>query len=253
MGPRSVIVWFDIQAWRFLHLLVTGSQKIGYRMKSGGPKRRMHLILLFDLVDITARAPQSTTKIGGFLMVPLAALALPIVVLLFGGWLMLEVSGRNRIAIQASLAADPLPKSLASRIGGYNAEDALTYWNKLDDDGRRAELTFLQIDLLFAVFYSAALAFSIITVWTAGDFRFNPTLLMIPVVVALVADWTETAIHMKHLQGSGIKALLAKDIDPTAIKVASIATVTKWISVGVACLTPVALLIITFATREKHD
>lgn len=185
-------------------------------------------------------------------MVTLTALALPIIIIVFGGWLMLEASGRNRVVAAAAETSEPIRKPLASRISGYGAEEVLTYWNRLGDDGRRAEVTFLRIDFLFAIFYSAALAFSIITTWTASDFRISLVLLLVPVAAALAADWTETAIHLKHLDGHITKTFTLQDIDPIAIKIASIATVTKFVGVGVAYLVPVALVLISFTTRGKQ-
>ena len=54
-------------------------------------------------------------------MISIAAIALPIFALLVGGWLLLEVSGRNRIANDPSI-----PKPLQSRVTGYDASDATT-------------------------------------------------------------------------------------------------------------------------------
>src|SRR5688572_2606668 len=109
------------------------------------------------------------------LLISLAAVSLPIIVFMVGGWLMMEVSGRNEVLREAaSRGVDLKSMSLSMKPSGYDVADVEKYWDKLGPKGRTAELQFLRIDLLFALFYSAAFAFSILTLWTALGGRLGP-------------------------------------------------------------------------------
>lgn len=171
-------------------------------------------------------------------MISALGIALPILVIIVAGKLMVEVSGRDRVVESISGKPEDFPKALQSRFYGYNAAEAKTYWDALRDEGRKAEIRLLQFDLLFPLLYGAALAFSVMTLWSALDIRTSMAWFLVPVIAAVITDWIETAIllqQVKNFDSTGT-------FDAGQIQVASIATIAKSISIALS-----ALLIISFA------
>lgn len=172
-------------------------------------------------------------------MTSFAILAIPVVVLVFGGWLMLEATGRNDVIAEAECRKEPIPLSPASRIKGYTASEIRSYWDILGDAGREAELRFLRVDLLFALFYSAALGFSLLCGRQAFDLSISPYLLLVPVLIGLGADWTENLIQLSQFPPvSGPVA----DVSQYWISVSSAATRIKMVAIAVAYLGCVAMV-----------
>lgn len=181
------------------------------------------------------------------LLISLAAVSLPTIVFMVGGWLMMEVSGRNEVLREAkSRGVDLKSMSLSMKPRGYDLESVKSYWDKLGPNGRTAELRFLKIDLLFALFYSTTFAFSILTLWIALGGRPGAMLvfLMVPVFVVLAADWIEGYIQINQLG----TYMAGGELSAERLAVASHATVTKiWafvlsslIVIGLAICLPIS-------------
>lgn len=171
-------------------------------------------------------------------MISALAIALPILVTIVAGKLMVEVSGRDRIVQSITDKGGTVPKALQRRFFGYDPSEANAYFDALGSAGRWADIRLLQFDLLFPLLYGTALAFSIVTLRSALDIRASLAWFLIPVIAAIVADWIETAILLQQMKNFDLTGTL----DEGQIKLASIATITKSVSITLS-----AVLIILFA------
>jgi hypothetical protein len=150
--------------------------------------------------------------------------AVPVVVFLAGAEVMNRVSGRE---------PDPeLGKPLNMRFEGYDAAGATAYWKGLGTDGRKAELCFLELDLLFPFLYGAVFLGAMLLAWASLGRRFELAYLVAPMAVMLVADWVENLVQIHELRAY---AATGAAPDATLIAVASVATMVK-LFVGVAVL-----------------
>ena len=172
------------------------------------------------------------------LLISVLAIALPSVVFIAGGWLMMEVSGRNAV----SRARPELSKGLGMRWKGYTTDEVKDYWALLGEEGQKAEQRVLQIDLVFAIAYCSAIGLSLFVLWTRLGLEYSPLWILLPVVAALLADWTETALQLGQLNLVVTKGLEWVRFGP--IRIASVATVVKIWSVVASA---VSLLILVVA------
>ena len=183
------------------------------------------------------------------ILISLLVIAIPTVLSLVGGWLMLEVAGRHEVQREAKREGREL-ESLAMRLRGYDVSDVKKYWDDLGPKGQVAERKFLKIDLLFALCYSAAFAFSIMSAWTAIGGRFNAVfvLLLAPVVIVLFADWIETYIQLTRLN---IYSVYGDTASLSLIGVASCATVVKIWSFVLSSLVTIGLAITVMVVGSR--
>ena len=82
----------------------------------------------------------------------------------------------------------------------------------------------LRLDLIFPVLYATAFAVSLLLPWRAWQ-ETSGIWLLVPVVIYLLADWTENLVHLRLLR-------LYRDVGPQAVEsgwvqIASRATTTK--------------------------
>ena len=105
-------------------------------------------------------------------------LMLPVVVFVGGAWIMSAASGRQTV---------PNQKPLNQRLG-YDTEAVDRYWGALDPPARRAEQRFLELDLVFPVFYGTALAVSLLIASAMLGGPVHPVWLIVPVVLTVGAD-----------------------------------------------------------------
>jgi hypothetical protein len=159
---------------------------------------------------------------------------MPVVVFVGTGWPMMHFTERDQF--RRTEAPESIP--LNFRRGGYDAAEATAYWTWLGEPGRAAELRFLKVDLVFPLGYGAALLASLLIAWSALGLRFHRAWLALPVVIAVVADWVENAIHLRQLQAF----MQGAAIDAGAIDLASRATTVKSYAFYAA-----TLLILAFA------
>lgn len=172
------------------------------------------------------------------LLAVIGLLVLPVVVFVGGAWIMSAVSGRQTVTNQ---------KPLNQRLG-YDTEAVHRYWGALDTPARRAEQRFLELDLVFPVFYGTALAVSLMIASAMLGGPVHPVWLIVPVVLTVVADWVENLVHLDQLRnyiGAGKDGLVAG-----WIQVASTATIVKLLFFAISSL-GLAALLITLVLRAR--
>ena len=173
------------------------------------------------------------------------ALAFPTVVFLLFGSVQANKSGRQE-ALARNVPANMKPLNM--RWGGYRPEDVDAFRTVLGLDGRIAERRFLEYDLTFPTFYGGALIASLLWTSTALLGGGLPWLVISPVIVGMLADWTENLVQLEQLHR--YVPGQASSLDANAIHVASLATVVKLVSLSIASIT---LLVIVGAllTRSR--
>lgn len=161
-------------------------------------------------------------------------LALPVLVLGGGGWIMEKWSERHLVRKRLEKEEPRFRKPLNLRWLGYGVDDVKNHWRPLLEDSKvvGAEQKFLQLDVAFPLFYGAALAISLWMAWATLGRPFHPAWLIAPVVVGMLADWTENLAQLRQLDGFRNGAAL----ETTWVHIASAATVLKLLSLSGAYL-----------------
>ena len=149
----------------------------------------------------------------------LFAIGIPLAVFAILGSLMMNLTGRD----QFSQTADPASTPLNFRISGYDKAGVRSYWTWLGSDGRIAERRFLLVDLAFPVAYGAGLLAGLFLAWAGAGRPFGMGWLVAPVVITVLADWTENLVHLAQLS----RFVAGNPLQAAWIKVASVATSTK--------------------------
>lgn len=182
------------------------------------------------------------------LLTALFILLLPVVVFVGGAVLMEIVSGRAAIK-------EPEIGRLGLRFTGYGTKHITTYWEQMKANGDtnlQAERRFLQLDLLFAPLYCSAIAFSLYLAWMKFGDQFSLWWLILPIAIALLADWTEN-----YFQLDLVANYIAADssVDDNYVRVASTATIAKaWsVSVGTVLLLGMVAMIIVSELRQRSQ
>lgn len=161
----------------------------------------------------------------------IALVALPTVINVAGGYLIMRLSHAEEIREQLATPADQ--KGLGLRFLGYNSEQVASRWSKLDSRGLQSERLGLEIDLLFPFLYGATIAAALLCAWAALGRPFSLVWLIGPVAITMIADWTENCVQFSQLrQFDGTQ----NSLDSGMIQLASAATITKWIFLGVSSL-----------------
>ncbi|HYN22425.1 MAG TPA: hypothetical protein VE078_15800 [Thermoanaerobaculia bacterium] len=137
-------------------------------------------------------------------------LALPAVVFSGGAWIMDKMSGRTDV-----------PQPPINRRFHYDTHDVQQYWKAFKDVG--TEKRFLELDLVFPFLYCGALAASLLMAWASLGRTFNPAWILAPLVITLLADWTENLTQLKQLQ----RFLDGLALQENWIRIASTATALK--------------------------
>lgn len=168
----------------------------------------------------------------------IAALALPTVVFAGGAWAMSAISGRAYVKEQLHSAAEADQKPLNQRLG-YDAAAVSRHWGALDEKSHSIERHFLQLDLIFPFLYGASLATSLLIVWAAIGRPFSAAWLVIPVVITLLADWTENLVQLDQLQ----RFMDGSALQPGWVQIASVATIFKIVFFAGSSLLVIGLVI----------
>jgi hypothetical protein len=168
-------------------------------------------------------------------------LVLPLAVVAAGGLLMNLISGRE--------LPDGL-QPLNSRLG-YTADDVHFYLLNLPvKDGLERERLFVQIDLLFPVFYGAAFVVSLLSGLRAIGRRAWLKWMLLPVIIGVLADWLENLMMLRLLDlaidNIGLGGIV--EMPATTVAIASAATLVKLVAIGVAGL----LLVIVVALIVRN-
>ena len=153
---------------------------------------------------------------GRLLSAALVMLGLPMVVFVGGAWLMLALSQRHELDL----------KPLNQRFG-YRLQDVEQAWEALGKEGRSAEKTFLELDLVFPFLYGAALATGLLLAWAALGRPFHPAWIVAPLAVTLLADWVENLVQHSQIDRFNPAETVRMGLQEAAIQVASTATLVK--------------------------
>ncbi|MEP7308757.1 MAG: hypothetical protein ABJA98_24890 [Acidobacteriota bacterium] len=176
----------------------------------------------------------------------IAALFFPAVVFASVGGAMAIYSGRRQ-ALESSLPADYKPPN--SRFG-YSVDDIDRFWTALGPSGRAAERRFLLYDLTFPLFYGGSLMISLLWMLTILGRSWPAGLIVSPVVIAAVADWTENLVHLSQLKRYSDAQRAGLHVG--AIELGSAATIVKILGVIVASFTLLflfAMLVIRLVSK----
>ena len=155
-------------------------------------------------------------------------LALPTVIFLGGVRIMTNLSGHEYVErLRDKLALDD-QTSLNQRFMGYDLAAVKRHWQPLASDklALQIEQRFLELDLVFPLFYGSAFAISLLLAWTALDRPFNPVWIIAPVAITILADWIENLSQLNQLN----RVQQMNDVEALQggwIQVASLATMVK--------------------------
>ncbi len=159
---------------------------------------------------------------GIYLIKIIGIFLFPIFAFLVAGYAIELVTNRS-IAIKN--LPDGMPKTLNMRPLGYDKTTFTNFYKALNEDGRKVEQLFLELDLIFPFLYGGALAASLLLVWIMLEKPFSPAWFLVPVAIILIADWTENLIHLGQI-GKFINAGTT-GLSSFWIGIASFATVLK--------------------------
>ena len=152
-------------------------------------------------------------------------ITLPVIVLFGGAKLMNEMSGRRTVELQ---------KPLFQRLS-YNVAAVQSYWTELKDIDKNAlenEKVFLKLDLFFPFFYGGAFSASLLMLWIMLDKPISLIWLLMPVAIAITADWTENIIQLGQIQ----LFMGDQELQPDQVQIASISTFIKIMSIVASSL-----------------
>ncbi|HEX9939130.1 MAG TPA: hypothetical protein VGB15_18450, partial [Longimicrobium sp.] len=134
-------------------------------------------------------------------------IALPAVAFVAGGAVMQKQTGRHHVRElldrNPPMGPDGKVKKvryLNMRWEGYTAKGFRAYWDALDRDARRIEEQFLEWDLVFPFLYGGALAASMLMAWAALGRPVHPAWVVLPVLILVMADWTENLVQLGQIR-----------------------------------------------------
>jgi hypothetical protein len=154
------------------------------------------------------------------------ALWLPVIAYFGAGLIMIVASSHTYVKEQLKEKAPPNNRTqLNMRLQGYDTADVAQLWDVLDRRALDSERRFLQLDLLFPLFYGGAFLLALLRVRRDLDQAFSPLWLIAPVAITALADWTENLIHLAQLRSYLEKG--NEGLQAGWIQIASAATMTK--------------------------
>src|SRR5919109_1438067 len=131
----------------------------------------------------------------------LQAIWLPAVAYVGAGLIMIIASRHTYVTKQLKEKATPNNRTqLNTRLQGYDTTDVAQLWGVLDRRALDSERRFLQLDLLFPLFYGGAFLVALWRVWRDLGKAFSPVWLIAPVALTVLADWTENLIQLAQLR-----------------------------------------------------
>jgi hypothetical protein len=152
-------------------------------------------------------------------------------------------SGRTQALAESH---PPNPRPLNMRLS-YSVADVDVFWDALGSHGRAAERLFLLYDLTFPFFYVGTLAFSLL--WLSRRAGWTPLIVLAPVVGG-IADWAENLIQLNQLRAYSAKPGVAA-LDPTAVRLSSVATDVKLLGVAIGFALVVVLGVVLIVRRVE--
>jgi len=133
----------------------------------------------------------------------LFVLALPVVVFIAGARLMGAWSGRDRVVQRLAEHAAPEDRKPLNQRIGYDTAAVDRHWRALDPTARAAERHFLELDLVFPLFYGAAFLVSLLLAWAALGRPLHPVWIVALVGIMVASDWTENLLQLTQLSRYG--------------------------------------------------
>jgi hypothetical protein len=127
---------------------------------------------------------------------------LPLITFQVSSFIIRRLSGQT----QAVRRLEQLPKKdrkpLNQRTWGYDPDVVKRLWGALarDPDLLSCEERCLRLDLISPLLYGSAFAISLLLAWGYRDRSFGSGWLLLPVVILILADWTENFAQLKQLR-----------------------------------------------------
>ncbi len=156
----------------------------------------------------------------------IAILGLPLSLFKAGVAIMDKLADGPYVSQRLERAAPPADQTpLNRRLKGYDVQAVNRHWGALHRRAREAERLFLELDLVFPFLYGGGLAAGLLIAWAMVGRPWHPAWFIVPVVVAVLADWTENLVQISQLERyvSGSETSLQAGW----VRVASVATSVK--------------------------
>jgi hypothetical protein len=154
------------------------------------------------------------------------AIRLPFFAYFGAGAVLLIASGHSYVTRQLKEKGTPKNRTqLNMRLQGYDKTDVAELWGILDRRALKTERLFLQMDLLFPIFYAGAFVVALRQVWTELGKTFSPVFVVAPAAITAAADWTENLVQLDQLRRYVQNG--SAGLQEGWVQVASAATVTK--------------------------
>jgi len=128
--------------------------------------------------------------------------ALPAVVFFAAVAVMTQASHLQHVdQVVAETAAPADRRPLHFRLG-YGTDEVSRYWAPIvaDDVALEAERRFLHLDLIFPLVYGIGLVTALLMAWRLLGRPFSRVWLIAPMVIILLADWTENLVQLAQLR-----------------------------------------------------
>ena len=183
-------------------------------------------------------------------------IALPVIVFISGVKIMSFMSGHDVVEQLIKKNAELDDQQPLNTRCCYDKNDVDKHWGAFVNHSNAVSIKqrHLELDLVFPFFYGAALAISLLMVWAMLGRPFNAGWVLAPVVITLLADWTENLVQLTQLQRyaeSGVEGL-----SENWIRVSSTATFLKLGFFAISSLLIGAILIYVisrFMSRTKDE
>jgi hypothetical protein len=173
------------------------------------------------------------------IMDALIIVLLPFVVFIAGARLMAAWTGRTHVTARLQQHAASEDRTPLNQRLRYDTAAVARHWGAFDRDAVAAERQFLELDLVFPLFYGAAFAVSLLLGAGLVAPSASRVWFIALVAVVVVSDWTENLLQIGQLQrfvDGGAGALQER-----WIQVASAATAIKLVSFGGAMVVCIGL------------
>lgn len=149
--------------------------------------------------------------------------ALPIAIFFGGVWVMSKLSGYPQAKERFLALPQQDRKPLNQRLH-YDVAAVQRRWEGLQE-AVQVERRLLEVDLVFPLLYCAAFVTSLVWAWASLGRPIHPAWLLAPVVITLLADWTENLVLLDQLRR--YLAVGAPALQAGWIRIASLATALK--------------------------
>lgn len=168
-------------------------------------------------------------------------LVVPAAVSIGGAALLSRLSGRAIVTAQLATLPEEHRKPLNSRWH-YDRPAVEQHWRALDEKALAAETRFLEMDLVYPFAYGGAFLAALLLGWAMLGRPFSPAWLVVPVAVAVVADWAENLTILPQLRAYTAGGAAA--LDAGRVAMASVATAVKLAGIVALVVLTIGVLIL---------